>query len=331
MYKLDDINFMVSLFCPGECVNCNIWKYDKKEIQKNELDIKYFETIFKSKYLEDTNYFDLTAGESQLSSKYIDVVKAIAKNKPNAFIHTNISAWYPKRHYEVTKECLKYIDKENFRLDISIDGSPENYKKVRLVKNGFEKILETLTLLKPLGIKIRATMIIYKENYQDIPWLINFAKKHDIGYFFGYSRNAQLLQNKSNKLTYSNNELNKIESLLEQNNWLDERRKSNWLWAKSIYQNNIPYFECFMGQRSLVIDPYGNVFPCHECLDFLNMGNLKEYEGDLDKLLESKRANDVIEKVKNKKCQPCEALCAHKIEFPWGKQAGLIDKVKENK
>ncbi len=323
MYKIEDINFMVSLFCPGKCVNCNIWQYDKNEIRKDELDIEVFKKLFKSKYLKETNYFDLTAGESQLSPRYSEVVKIIAKNKPDVFIHTNISGWYPKKHFEVTKECLKYIKKENFRLDISLDGSKESYEKVRLVKNGYEKVQETIRLLKPLGINLRVTMIVYKNNYQDIPWLVNFAKKNGIGYFIGYARNASLLSNKDNKYNYTNKELENIEALLEDVNWLDERRRPNWLWAKSIYQDKIPYFDCFMGQRSIVIDPYGNVFPCNDCLDFLNMGNLKEFDGNLDELLNSKKALAVIEKVKNKKCQPCSMLCAHKIEFPWGKQVGL--------
>lgn len=323
MYKIEDINYMVSLFCPGECVNCNIWKYDKNEITKNELDLKIFKNIFKSKYLKDTNYFDLTAGESQLSSKYIDVVKIISSEKKDAFIHTNISGWYPKKHYEVTNECLKYVKKENFRIDISLDGSEENYKKVRLVKNGYEKVMETIRLLKPLGIKLRVTMIVYKENYKDIPWLVNFAKENDIEYFIGYARNASLLNNKENKYIYDNKTIEDIQSLLKKVNWLNEKREPNWLWAKSIYQNSIPYFDCFMGKRALVIDPRGNVFPCNDCLDFLNMGNLNDYNGDLDALLESSTAIGVLKKIKDKECQPCSMLCAHKIEFPWGKQVGL--------
>lgn len=323
MYKLEDINFMVSLFCPGECVNCNIWQYEKNEIKKDELLPSTFEKIFSSKYLKDTNYFDLTAGESQLSEKYIETIKIIAKYKPDAFIHTNISGWYPKKHYEVTKQALQYIKKENFRLDISLDGSKENYKKVRLVKNGYEKVIETINLLKPLGIKLRVTMIVYKENYEDIPWLVDFAKKNGIEYFIGYARNAGLLQNSDTSYNYTNEQLNKIENLLDSVNWLNERRKPNWLWAKSIYQNSVPLFNCFMGQKALVIDPYGNIFPCNECLEFLNMGNLIDFDGNLDALLESKKAQDVIQKVKDKKCQPCSMLCAHKIEFPWGKQVGL--------
>lgn len=323
MYNIEDINYMVSLFCPGECVNCGIWKYDKDKIRKNELTLEMFEKVLSSKYLKDCNYFDLTAGESQLSPKYVDVVKSIVNNKENAFIHTNISGWYPKKHLEVTKECLKYVKKEKFRIDISLDGSKNSYEKVRLVKNGYEKVLETIELLKPLGIKLRVTMIIYKETYKDIKWLSDFAKKNQIEYFIGYARTAGLLNNKDNPYIYTKDELNSIEEALNNIEWLDKKRTPNWLWAKSIYQNNVPYFECYMGRQALVIDSYGNVFPCNECIDFLNMGNINDFNGNLDLLLESAQALNVIEKIKNKACQPCKMLCAHKIDFPWGKQVGM--------
>ena len=324
MYSIEDLNFMLSLYCPGECLNCNIWRYDKKEIQEGELHLDLFAKTLKSKQLKNCNYFDLTAGESQLSQKYVDVVKMIIKEKKNAFIHTNISGWYPKKHLEVTQQCLKYIDKENFRIDISLDGSEDNYNKVRLLKDGYAKVMQTIQLLKPLGIKLRVTMIVYKENYQDIPWLVNFAKEQGIGYFIGYARNASLLQNKTNHFSYTQKELNTIENYLQDIAWLTPKRKPNWLWAKSIYENNTPFFECYMGQKALVIDPYGSVYPCNESLDFLNMGNLKDFNGDLDALLESDKAKSVIKKVQNKECQPCKMLCAHKIEFPWGKQSGML-------
>jgi radical SAM protein with 4Fe4S-binding SPASM domain len=322
-YQIEDLNFMVSLFCPGKCLNCNIWQYDKNEVRRDEIALSLFERVLSSKYLANTNYFDLTAGESQLSPKYVDVVRAIATSKPNAFVHTNISGWYPKEHLKVTQVCLQYIKKENFRVDISLDGSEENYKKVRLVKNGYKKVLETIELLKPLGIKIRVVFIVHKQNYKDIAWIKEFAEQNGIDYFIGYSRNASLLQNRDSKINYSKQELENIESSLESIAWLDERRKPNWLWAKSIYQDNVPLFECYMGQKALVLDPYGNLFPCNECLDELNMGNIKDYDGDLDSLLESQKALSVIEDIKAKKCQPCGMLCAHKIEFPWGSQAGL--------
>lgn len=323
MYAIEDVNFMVSLYCPGKCAHCNIWQQDKQVITENEFDIELFKKTLRSSALQNTNYFDLTAGESQLSSKYVDVVRSIATAKPEAFIHTNISGWYPKKHYDVTEKCLQYINRDKFRIDISLDGAKENYEKVRLVKGGYEKAIESIKLLKDLGIHLRVTMIVYKENYHDIPWFVDFATKNEIGYFIGYSRNAHLLRNKDYSLSYTLDEIDQIENLLAKVNWLTDRRRPNWLWAKAIYQHNVPYFECFMGQRALVIDPYGNVFPCNECLEFLKMGNLNDFDGNLDLLLKSQKALLVIKQIRDKKCQPCSMLCAHKIEFPWGKQVGL--------
>jgi len=322
--KIEDLNYMVSLYCPGECLNCSIWESDKATITKYELNLTAFEKSLKSKALQNVSYFDLTAGESQLSSKYVAVVRLIAAHFPDAIIHTNISGWYPKKHLEVTQECLKYVKPQNFRIDVSLDGNRENYSKVRLVKDGFEKVMESIALLKPLNIQLRTTMIIYKENYKDIPWVYDFATTNKLGYFFGYARNASLLKNLDLEYNYTQEHLREIETLLEQINWLIPRREANWLWAKSIYENCIPEFNCFMGEQALVIDPYGNVFPCNDLLPQLNMGNLQEFDGDLDKLLEHKQAKEVLQKVKNRECQPCGMLCAHKIEFPWGKQAGLL-------
>ncbi len=326
MYKIEDLLYMVSLHCPGECVNCSIWKEDKKSITKNEIDLNLFEKVLQSDTLKDTNYFDLTAGESQLSPKYIEVIKLITKYKKDAFIHTNISGWYPKKHYKVTKEALKYITPKNFRIDIALDGREENYSKVRLVKNGFKKAIESAKILKKLGIQVRFIMTLYKETYRDLDWFIEFCNEMNIGYYIGYPRASANYIKSDSKIDYFNsNEIEWIENKLKEIGWLNERRIANWLWAKSTYENNTPYFECLMGERHIVIDPYGNVYPCNELMPSLFMGNIKDYDGDLDKLLNSQKAMEVVKFVKDKKCQPCGMLCAHKIEFPWGKQSGLID------
>ncbi len=318
MYKIDDIHYMVSLYCPGECLNCSIWKYDKKEITKNEIDLEIFEKILQSKVLTNTNYFNLTAGESQLSPKYVDVVKLITKYKKDAFIHTNISGWYPKKHFEVTKECLKYIDKSKFRVDISLDGSRENYKKVRLVKDGFDKAIESAKLLKELDISIRFVMVLYKDTYKDIDFIVNLAKEIGIGYYIGYPRESINYIKSSSKSNYFNSsEIEWIDEKLNSINWFSNKQKlREWLWAKSVYENKIPYFNCLMGKETFVIDPYGNIYPCNELLEELLMGNIKDFDGDLDKLLNSQKALDVIKYIEDKKCQPCGMLCAHKMEFP---------------
>ncbi len=315
-YNIKDFQYQVSFYCPGECVNCSIWKYDKKEITKDEVDLDLFEQILQSEQLKDVEYIQLTAGEVQLSSKYIDVVRIIAKYKPNAFIHTNISGWYPQKHFDVTQECLKYIDKKNFRIDISLDGRKANYEKIRLVKDGYDKVFETLKLLKQLTNNIRFVFTIYKENYQDMQWLINIANEYGIEYYFEFVRESNFLNNlgSTTMLQFTQEELKYIEDILQKSKFIQrDDRYIKWERAKQIYGNtNLP-FDCHMGKESIVMDPYGKIYPCIEGLDSLEMGNIKEFCGNLDSLLESKKAIEVLDKIKEKKCQPCGMLCVHKL------------------
>lgn len=322
---IEDVNYMVSLYCPGSCVNCNLCRQDRAAVTKDEITAELFATALQGSTFDKTIYFDLTAGESQLSPKYVETVEIIARHKSDAVIHTNISGWYPAIHQSVTEDCLRFTKPELFKIDISLDGRPENYSKVRLVNEGWEKAVETARRLKDMGIPLRFVMVTYRETFRDIEWFVDFAKKEGVGYYIGYPRlSGFYFKNKDKSFAFTPGEIDEIEVLLCKVGWLTERRLPNWLWAKSVYQNNIPYFDCHMGRKAIVIDPYGNVFPCNDLSPALCMGSLKNFNGDLDVLLASAKAAEVIESIEQRKCQPCGMLCAQKIEFPWGKQSGLI-------
>ncbi|MHC1729398.1 MAG: radical SAM protein [Syntrophobacteraceae bacterium] len=322
--RLDDLNFMVSLHCPGACLNCNLWREEKDRITHGEIDLKWVDRALQSEALSGAFYFDLTGGESQLSPRYIEVVRLISLHRPGAFIHTNVSGWYPETHYEIAGECLRYTDPSRFRVDVSLDGKPENYRKLRFKPGGWEKAVRSIELLKGLGIITRTVFIVHKQNYGDIEWIADFAGKAGVDFYIGFSRQANLLKNVDRTdMSFTPEELDTIESMLQKIGYLDSRRKSHWLWAKSVYLDQKLWFDCYMGRRALVMDPYGNVFPCNELLPRLKMGNLEEFGGDLDRLLSSEQAARVLSRVENRECQPCRMLCAHKAVFPWGGHTGI--------
>lgn len=318
-YRIDDVNFMVSLNCPGRCVYCNLGEVDEAEITRGEIEPELCERFLSSRILKDVDYFDLTGGESQLSSKYADVVRMIIESHPGAFVHTNISGWYTNRHVEVTEECLEFADPKRFRIDVSMDGRPEVYEKVRLVYNGWNKAVETARALRDRGVLVRFVFIMHRTNYQDIEWIADFAASQEVDFVIGYSHKANLLRNtKTREPGFTPQQIDEIESALDRIGYMASDRKNHWLWAKSVYTDDIPFFDCHMGKQTIVIDPYGNVFPCNDLKPDLNMGSLREFDGDLDKLLLSKQALSVLENVGERKCQPCGMLCAHKVVFPWG-------------
>jgi radical SAM protein with 4Fe4S-binding SPASM domain len=316
MYRITDVNYMITLFCPGKCKNCNLWKFRREEITEGEIEVHLFRRAIDSKVLKDAFYFDLTGGESQLSEKYVETVRVIAEKFPDAFIHTNVSGWYPELHYRRTLESLKFISPKRFRVDVSLDGRPENYNKIRLVPNGWERAVKTVELLKELGVIIRLTMIIYRENYRDIEWFVEFANQLGVGYYLGYARaSLNYLHSPSKRGYFSPEEIDYIEKALDKVGWLKGKRIKTWLWAKGVYTGKPPSYECFMGREAITIDPYGNVYPCNELLPQLKMGNLRDFNGNLDLLLGSDAAKNVLKFIEEKRCQPCSVFCAHKVKF----------------
>ena len=325
-YKLDDVSFAISRFCPGKCLNCNIYleEYDRSL----ELDVSMYEQILQSEALKDTFYFSLTGGEAQLSKKYLEVVKLIAKYKYGSTVQSNISGWHTDVHYEVVKKSIEYLGKENYNIDISVDGIEEDYKKVRLTKDGWAKVERTTKRLQELGARITYVMIVHKQNYKSIEPFIELCKQRGVRWYIGFSVESDNFGNRGKVESFTSEEIEYIEEALKRIGYFDSKHVVNWKWAKAVYTNTMPLFDCYMGSRAITVDSDGEVYPCgggqeNHLKDLLSMGNVKDFNGDFDQLLYSQEALSVLDNIENKKCQTCTLLCAHKTIFPWGNGTGM--------
>src|SRR3989304_1198374 len=66
-------------------------------------------------------------------------------------------------------------------------------------------------------------------------------------------------------------------------------------------------YECHAGKRMIVIDSFGNVFPCEMLSE--KLGNLRDYDYDLQKILEMENTQRVLKYIRDKKCN-CTWECA---------------------
>ncbi len=331
-YKIEDISYTISEYCPGTCRYCSIWKLSDRrgeELNSNELD-----SIFSSKYL-DLKKVHITGGEPHLTDTYIKAVDSLYKYHKGIVIDTPITGWYPERHIEVAEYVLKKSD--IYRLDVSFDGDEETYPKIRLHKNGYHKALETVEKLQKLkGVVVRLQFTIYRENLHLIEWVYNFAKKLGVGLYLGYGRfNPERFKNEVDNLThkplkkedfiFTKDELKEIDDQLIAIGYDKGRYASKYLLQKSVFEGRAIDFNCYMGFRNIDVDPYGNIYPCLLWVPYLKMGNLRE-EGGFDSVLE--KGVNVLKKIENKEChKDCLYTCANKCEiiYPNVKSVGMID------
>jgi radical SAM protein with 4Fe4S-binding SPASM domain len=333
MYNIEDISYTVTEFCPGPCRYCSIWKLNDRrgeELNENEL-----VSIFTSKYL-NLKKVHITGGEPHLTDTYLKAVDVIAKYHPETVIDSPITGWFPEKHVEIAKYVTNKFPL--YRLDISLDGDEDVYKKIRLHPDGFNKAIKTVEELKKIkGVILRFQFTIYKENYHQIEWVYEFAKKIGVGLYIGYGRyNPERYRNKKDNLTkkelskddfiFSEEELKEIDRQLIKIGYDKSRYASKYLLQKAVFEGKSIDFNCFMGKRSIDIDPYGNVYPCLLWLPYLHMGSLRDFES-FDLLLESSQAKHSIRKIEDKVCQKdCLYTCANKCELisPNVKSVGMI-------
>ncbi len=333
-YKIEDISYTVTEFCPGPCRYCSMWELPNR--QKEELTPDELDTIFGSKYL-DLKKVHITGGEPHLASTYLKAVDSIHKNCPDVIIDSPITGWFPDKHVEVAEYVMK--KSPLYRLDISLDGDEEAHSKIRLHKDGFKKSMETIERLKKIkGVALRFQFTIYKQNYHLIEWIYNFAKDMGVGLYLGYGRyNPDRYRNKKDNVTqemlseddfiYTDEELAEIDRQLRNIGYDKGRYASKYYLQKAVFDGQHIDFNCYMGSRNIDIDPYGNLYPCLLWLPYLKMGNIREH-GSFDKALESIEAQNTLQTIVSKGChKDCLYTCANKCELiePNIKAVGMME------
>jgi radical SAM protein with 4Fe4S-binding SPASM domain len=321
-YTIEDISFTITEYCPGPCRYCSIWKQEDR--RSEELTDAELDSIFSSKHL-DLKKVHLTGGEPHMSDTYLRVVDSVYRFHEHVVIDSPITGWFPERHEEIAKYVLK--KHPLYRLDISLDGDEETNAKIRLRKDGFKSSVETLERLKKLkGLVLRFQFTIYKENLHLIEWIYNFAKEMGVGLYIGYGRySSERYKNTQDNLDkkslnkdsfiWTEEELKQIDEQLIKIGYDQGRYRSKYLLQKAVYEGEKIDFNCYMGKRSIDIDPYGNVYPCLLWLNYLKMGNVRK-AGGLDNVLESDQADDVLTMIMSKQChEDCLYTCANKMKL----------------
>lgn len=320
-YRIEDISYTLTEYCPGPCRYCSIWRLEDKrdkELTRSELD-----SVFSSKYM-DLKKVHITGGEPHLTDTYFRAVDSLYAHHKDVVIDSPVTGWFPDRHEEIAEYVLRHVP--IYRLDISMDGDEETNARIRLHKDGFAKSVETLERLSRIkGVALRIQFTIYKENYHLIEWVYNFAKKLGVGLYIGYGRfNPERYRNCTDNLTkkelnresfiWTDEELAEIDRQLVTIGYDKGRYASKYFLQKAFFEGRRVDFNCYMGSRNIDIDPYGNIYPCLLWMKKLHMGNLRE-AGSLDALLESEKAVEVLHLIRNKACHSdCLYTCANKME-----------------
>ena len=166
------------------------------------------------------------------------------------------------------RNIIRYIDVIKKNIDIvqlSLDGREETHDFVR-GSGSYRVVMEALKALHENGVKTITNTVITRDNYKDIPFIIELARKYKTKALFQPVFDYALSQEASVINGYKTNagELyNSVRYLLkEKRNGAPIGNSIEYL--KYIYSNRDKnsYSKCFAGKLFCAVDPAGYVIPC---------------------------------------------------------------------
>jgi len=325
-----DLEFAVTNRCNLRCIQCDIWRYYEerpKEIQ-TELRIEEIEKIFSS--YRGFKVFGITGGEPFLREDLPEIVGIVAKTQrklESLFITSN--GQLTERISGKVREILEDIESIDRSFDftqlISVDGPKDLHDHIRGFAGAHDRALETIRLLS----NIRAAHTSFSigtvtvcspfniDRFDEVIYHISELKKeYDLEPSFCVWFEGQLYKNVGKLKDMKVEEFRKklialipqIKSVVKTDSLVSTGRSIFYdllgLWLKNPSTQIVP---CGAARIRYFLGPTGDVYPC--TIFNHKIGNLRDYDLDLNRLFQSNSRKQTRYLVEEEKCPICCNTC----------------------
>jgi len=266
-----DIVLAVTYQCNGHCRFCNIWTNQDSFSCKPD-DYK--------RLPRDIENINISGGEPFLRDDLPEVIRIIKNQCPKAKIIISTNGFTPCNIKKQMQKIIKF--KKDIGIAVSLDGFGKAHEDLRGFPGGFSLAIETIRLLKELGIKnIKIAFTLGNQNINQLKRIYQLSNELDVEFSLAaYHNSSHYFKKEDNKII-------NIISLKKEINWLiKEELKSFSLkkWARAYFafglfnflKNKKRILPDYSGINSLFIDPFGNIYPSD--IWNLKLGNLKKID-----------------------------------------------------
>ena len=285
--------------CNNKCKMCSIWNIKNPR----EMPLEHIERFFEKSNLKKMISFCLMGGETYLYKDLIGATKLVKKYHPDVNLFTS-SNCYAVDHTVKTAMELNNIMKVDFCA--SLDGDDKTHNEIRGVPESSQHVKQVIKLLKGHGIKPFISFTIIPDNFDQIVKIHSLAKSMGIDFSCRPAATGTYFNNEDKSFALNDGQKQRVYDQLKEINYADHFLLvgvEKFLKGKRMFPCGGGYFSCY-------IDLDENVYPCTHCPKEWSMGNLKDFDYDLEKLLKSKKAKEV----RRNKVDKCNA-CINDVEY----------------
>lgn len=283
------------------------------EIEKIAQSIKYL------------SFLSLTGGEAFLRKDIVEIIKMLSTTTKLKRYQIPTSGFKTDMIVRKTEKILSSVPNIPFRVDVSLDGTRETHNYIRNIEGGFDQVINTVRELNKLKQKysnfdvgVITTISHYNQNEIDdiakIAFEANNYKEWMVNITRGEPRDTSSIkvdpQNYMHAHELIENEINK-----QNIQGHTGHTGSLWLSAKNAVRRTIIHDMitgdvrgggCAAGSLSGVIYSDGEVMPC-ELLE-KSIGNIRDFDYNLEKLWNSKKGDDIRDFIQDTECS-CTQEC----------------------
>ncbi|MFH1460895.1 MAG: radical SAM protein [Patescibacteria group bacterium] len=251
-----DVVLAVTYQCNSRCRFCHIWK-NKEAYSLFPIDYKNLP--------RDIKNVNISGGEPFLRRDLPRIIRVISRQCPQAKIIISTNGFSPSLIKKQIQEIIKF--KRDIGVAVSIDGFGRVHEELRRFPGGFCLALETVRLLKELGLKtLRIAFTLGDQNINQLKKVYRLSRE------LGVEFSLAAYHNSSHYFRKQDNQIKNIAQIRKELNWLITRELNSfspkrWLRAYFAY-GLIRFLETkqrilpdYSGSSSLFIDPFGRIYP----------------------------------------------------------------------
>ncbi len=318
------LTFSVTAACQSRCKTCQIGDLYLKhpERAKKDLSTDEIEKIFKT--MKPVYFFNISGGEPFIRKDIPQIVELALKYLHPRLVHIPTNAIMPARIEEKTREILEIIKKYDPEITLtvkpSIDGTGGLHDEIRGVPGNFKRLLNTIDRLKKVrddypNFHLELGTVVSNFNIGHLDEIEDFVHSLDVGSyrnevaeqraeFFNIgdpitpdaATYQRLMKDFARKIEEN------IASKSSYTKLTEAQRIVYYGIAGRILEEQRQVIPCYAGVSNVHINYDGGVWPCCVLGYDKQMGNLRDFNYDFQKLWYSDTAKAVRRSIKNKEC-----------------------------
>lgn len=318
------ITYSVTAACQSRCKTCQIGAMFCQDPTRPQKDLKLdeIEKIFKS--MKPVYFFNMSGGEPFMRDDLPEIVELACKYLKPRVVHTPTNAILSEKIIKNTEKNIQIVRKYDPSVPVtvkpSIDGVGDKHDEIRGVKGNFKCLLKTIDGLKKLEEKydnfhLELGTVISNFNINDLDEIEDFV--HSLGVesyrnevaecrteFFNLEDEItppaevyqKLIKDFARKVEDNIGKKKKLARTTE------AMRVVYYDLAGKILAEKRQVIPCYAGVSNVHINYDGGVWPCCVLGYEQEMGNLRDYDYDFQKLWYSDKAFEVRKYIKEKNC-----------------------------